>query len=625
MCKLVFIINVIIFYSLTINISVFANNINQCEWDNRNYVPCLEINTSLTNSSKFSKSGVNKVVISKQQILDIGATDLIDVFRSIPDLNITQSGPRGQQASVFMRGTGSNHTLVMINGIPINDQSTTQGLHDFGVDFIQTIQQIEIYPGSSSTQFGANAIGGAINIVLTGDFKDSFSLSFDKNNNYDLSANKTLVNDNYSINLKVGRVINETISAMGNKSDEKDSLENNSININYENYFDNFRIFNNTYLRQTITEYDESALNQIGYEGDNKMLTTQFGFENLDIDNKKKYILHYTNYNRKYNEKGIIDKYESEVFGLKYDLSKTIGNLFSFGAGLEYNYNWGYFDNQGSYEATTKGHTQNKAINSNLGWNLNDKSNLSFFFRMEEHKQTGFISSNKINYNQKFNNIVMGSSFMTGYRNPTLYELFGTDNFGYSGNKSLKPEKNETLEIYSNIYLENNTIFSIRAFKSKIKNNIEYLNNSYQNDEDDIDLNQSGINAKIEFKKNNSKINLFSSFLSSEKENGGAQLRRPENNYGFIYSNKLTNYLLGDVNLNIIYNHTGKYLDTHSSTFQTIEMDSTNILDIALHKIINGNEMYLKISNIFNETFQKPHGYNQENRVIKFGFRYRTF
>jgi outer membrane cobalamin receptor len=45
-----------------------------------------------------------------------------------------------------MRGTGSNHTLVMINGIPINDQSTTQGLHDFGVDFIQTVQQIEDIP-----------------------------------------------------------------------------------------------------------------------------------------------------------------------------------------------------------------------------------------------------------------------------------------------------------------------------------------------------------------------------------------------------------------------------------------------------------------------------------------------
>ncbi len=34
-------------------------------------------------------------------------------------------------------------------------------LHDFGVDFIQTVQQIEVYPGSSATHFGTNAIGGA--------------------------------------------------------------------------------------------------------------------------------------------------------------------------------------------------------------------------------------------------------------------------------------------------------------------------------------------------------------------------------------------------------------------------------------------------------------------------------
>ena len=79
----------------------------------------------------------------------------------------------------------------MINGIPINDQSTTQGLHDFGIDFIQTIQQVEIYPGSTGTLFGTNAIGGAINIVLTGDYKDSISVSSDSEANYDIFANKT--------------------------------------------------------------------------------------------------------------------------------------------------------------------------------------------------------------------------------------------------------------------------------------------------------------------------------------------------------------------------------------------------------------------------------------------------
>ena len=153
----------------------------------------IEISSLIPNTSNFSKSGINKTVITKRQIEESGAVDLIDVLKSVSDINITQSGPKGQQASIFMRGTGSNHTLVMINGIPINDQSTTQGLHDFGVDFIQTIQQIEINPGSSATHFGTNAIGGAINIIMTGDFKDAFSFTSDKNSNYEFSSNKVYI------------------------------------------------------------------------------------------------------------------------------------------------------------------------------------------------------------------------------------------------------------------------------------------------------------------------------------------------------------------------------------------------------------------------------------------------
>ena len=86
---------------------------------------------------------------------------------------------------MFMGGTGSNHVLVMVNGIAINDQSTTQGLHDFGVDFIQTIQQIEVYQGPGAANFGSNAIGGAVNIITTGDLKDYTQFSISDNENYD--------------------------------------------------------------------------------------------------------------------------------------------------------------------------------------------------------------------------------------------------------------------------------------------------------------------------------------------------------------------------------------------------------------------------------------------------------
>ena len=611
----------IIFFILISNL--YAEKFENCKWDNMNEISCVEIIGHISNNSQYSRSGINKIIINKKQIEEIGAVDLIDVLKTIPDINITQSGPKGQQASMFMRGTGSNHTLVMINGIAINDQSTTQGLHDFGVDFVQTIQQIEVYPGSSATHFGTNAIGGAVNIILTGDYKDSLSLATDNSANYEFFGNKAFIYDDSSLNLKIGSVQNETISARGNKSDEKDGLKNYSTNINYEKFFnENLRFYNTVYLRQTKAEYDNSNTNQTGYEGDNKMGSLQFGLENqIDIQ-KANYIFYYNVYDRKYDERGTIDKYESEVLGIKYDLSRMINEKISFGAGSEYKYDWGYFDNNGSYEASTKGHSDNFTLYSNLGWNIFQNSNISLFGRSDKHKQTGTNNTYKLNVEQGFEKFNLGISYMNGLRNPTLYEMFGTDNYGYSGNRGLKPEKSNTYEIYSNINFNENLNLTLRAFKANIHNNIEYVSNKYQNDSDNVDLNQSGFNNQLNIKLKDTNISLFSSFLSSKKENGADQLRRPEKNYGLNLSKIIDNSVLGKLNFNLIYNHYGKHFDTHSSSFSTVEMDSTDIIDLKISKKFNNSDFYIKITNALDETYQRPHGYNQENRVVKFGFKY---
>jgi vitamin B12 transporter len=584
--------------------------------------PCIVI-TKTANTSIFSQDGVNKIVINKQEIEESGAVDLIDVLNSLPDINITQSGPKGQQASSFMRGTGSNHTLVMINGIPINDQSTTQGLHDFGVDFIQTIQQIEIFPGSNGTHFGSNAIGGAINIILNSDYKDSLSIASDNNANYEISGNKTFLQEGSSLNIKIGAVNNETISARGKINDEKDGLRNYTTNINYKKFINqNAKFYNTTYLRQTIAEYDNSNTNQIGYEGDNKMGSLQFGIENQNNSQKDNYVFYYNFYDREYDERGTIDTYESEVLGLKYDFSKIIDKKISFGAGSEYKYDWGYFDNNGSYEASTKGHSTNLAIYGNFGWNLLTNSNLSLFGRTDKHKQTGTNTTYKANFDQKFKRLNLGVSYMNSLRNPTLYEMFGTDNFGYSGNRDLKPEKSNTYELYSNFILNEHLNLSLRAFKSNIKNNIEYISNKYQNDNDNIDLNQSGFNTRLNIKIKDTNLDLFSSFLSSKKENNSDQLRRPRKNYGINLAKKIKNTFFGDLKLRIKYNHYGKHFDTHSSNFSTIEMDSTDIIDIMVTRKLENSNFFIKITNAFDETYQRPHGYNQEKRGIKFGIKY---
>ena len=124
---------------------------------------------------------------------------------------------------------------------------------------------------------------------------------------------------------------------------------------------------------------------------------------------------------------------------------------------------------------------------------------------------------------------------MTGLRNPTIYELYGTDNFGYSGNKNLDPEKSSTNEIYSNISINKHINISLRGFRTGIHDNIEYVNNQYVNSSGNTDLVQNGFEKQFNYNSEFINFNLFTSFLSSKKKNGSDQLRRPETTYGINF------------------------------------------------------------------------------------------
>ena len=140
---------------------VESKELHNCKWKNKSGTPCLTI-FSAPNTSKITEGTLGKTVITKKQMIESGYDDLRSLLEQVAGIDVYSDGPKGQKTSVFMRGTNSNHTLVLLNGIPINDQSSPKAMYDFGYDFLQGLQQIEIYKGASGAIFGPASIGGAI-------------------------------------------------------------------------------------------------------------------------------------------------------------------------------------------------------------------------------------------------------------------------------------------------------------------------------------------------------------------------------------------------------------------------------------------------------------------------------
>jgi len=88
----------------------------------------------------------------------------VDALREVPGVAVSRSGSFGGQVDVRIRGAESNHTLVLIDGIKVNDPSLGQ-IFDFSQLLASDIERIEVLRGPQSSLYGSEAIGGVINII----------------------------------------------------------------------------------------------------------------------------------------------------------------------------------------------------------------------------------------------------------------------------------------------------------------------------------------------------------------------------------------------------------------------------------------------------------------------------
>ncbi len=105
-------------------------------------------------------------VISHEQIAAQQATSVTELLRQVPGVHIDQAGARGGISSVYVRGSDPNFTVVLLDGVKVNDPTNSRGgSFDFSTLSTDNIERIEIVRGPLSAVYGSDALGGVINII----------------------------------------------------------------------------------------------------------------------------------------------------------------------------------------------------------------------------------------------------------------------------------------------------------------------------------------------------------------------------------------------------------------------------------------------------------------------------
>ncbi|MHB9015463.1 MAG: TonB-dependent receptor, partial [Sulfurovum sp.] len=126
-----------------------------------------DIMVTSTNKTPTSieKTTANITVITAKEIETHGYLTVAEAIKSTAGITVSQSGGIGQQSSFFVRGADSGKVLVLLDGMRLNDPSTTNGTALLDSLITSNIAQIEIVKGASGSIWGPNASAGVINII----------------------------------------------------------------------------------------------------------------------------------------------------------------------------------------------------------------------------------------------------------------------------------------------------------------------------------------------------------------------------------------------------------------------------------------------------------------------------
>lgn len=447
---------------------------------------------------KQSTTGKVITVINKEQIEKSQGKTLAQLLNE--QVGITISGALNNAGSVqaeYTRGASSGRTLILLDGIPVNDPSMINNEFDINLFSLDNIDRIEICKGAQSTLYGSDAIAGVINVITV-----------DPNVKKPFNIKSVLSGGNlgtFKGNVQVyGKAKNFTYSARYSKllTNGFSSAHDSIGNKNYDNDDYNGNVVNAQVLWQatpqlsfkTFAMYSQykagidagTFVDEKDYVINNNNLTTGAGFtfknDAVTLTGNYQYGELMRTYN---NDSGYIvmttaaTKFEKNEYSGKTQFVELyaaikLGDRFTLLQGGDYrnsSYNQHYFSintSFGSFPSIFPNSSLSQtALYSSLNYSAaNKKLHAELGGRLNTHSRYG--SNYTYTFNPSYNineHVRFFGSIATGFKAPTLYQL--------SINAKLLPEKSVNYEAgfqYSSKHFDTRLVY----FNRKIDNGIDY-------------------------------------------------------------------------------------------------------------------------------------------------------
>lgn len=417
-------------------------------------------------------------VIEQDDIERAGQSSLVELLQRQPGVETVASGGAGKATSVFLRGTNADHVVVMVDGLRVN--SATLGTTSFESLPLAQIERIEILRGPASSLYGADAIGGVIQIFTkrgegAAKFNSFAGIGSYNTRRADAGVSGSLNGTHYALNLSSQQEQGLSARKANTGADaDKDPYRNHTLSAALSHDFDadnalELQLFassgHNDYdststnpNNQYTTAYADTLLRSYGVTSHNRVLPWWNSTVRLGVgeDSAK-------NFTRTVGNVATFSQYHTEQFqgSWQNDLTLPLGTLTLAYDRLEQ-------DVIGTTNYTVKSRHNNGWLASYLA-ELGAHS-VQASVRRDDNAQYGSHTTGGVSYGYRITPQWRASaSFGTAFKAPTFNQLY----FPNFGDPNLKPETSRNSEAALR-YQSGHASAGLTLFDNEINNLIAF-------------------------------------------------------------------------------------------------------------------------------------------------------